>query len=424
MINSLLLYFNFSLYLVTFIVYQCKKKYFSIGSFVLLFYTFLSLLAIPLFDSPFTTEFSDLSFFPFIYLYVALMMCFSPLLRFKDRKVSSIKMPDSNMMNIISIIIIISFIVKFLTELSSFSIDDTLLDPATLAKNYYEREREAGEPSFGFSNALRFMSTLFSPVLVLFFFYNILVKNKLLSLGIAASIVSYLIISLSKGDRFYIFNLFMDIPFLFLLFRHKLDKITRKRVGWALVGVGSLLVMGLGTLTIGRFANNKLQTEYLIFSIETYAAQNFIFFNNYGLDAGGIRYGDNTANLVRRILGLKASNDPHEGQLTYSHLKIDNSRFYTFVGDFTLDYGPVAGFFILMLMAILFWRILRIKDNGEYKFNQIIILTVLYQICVQGFSLFPYSYWMANFKLIFVFLLYLLLGLEKKIVFHRTRMIE
>ena len=94
MINSLLLYFNFSLYLVTFIVYQCKKKYFSIGSFVLLFYTFLSLLAIPLFDSPFTTEFSDLSFFPFIYLYVALMMCFSPLLRFKDRKVSSIKMPD------------------------------------------------------------------------------------------------------------------------------------------------------------------------------------------------------------------------------------------------------------------------------------------------------------------------------------------
>lgn len=424
MINSLLLYFNFSLYLVTFIVYQCKKKYFSIGSFVLLFYTFLSLLAIPLFDSPFTTEFSDLSFFPFIYLYVALMMCFSPLLRFKDRKVSSIKMPDSNMMNIISIIIIISFMVKFLTELSSFSIDDTLFDPATLAKNYYEREREAGEPSFGFSNALRFMSTLFSPVLVLFFFYNILAKNKMLSLGIAASIVSYLIISLSKGDRFYIFNLFMDIPFLFLLFRHKLDEITRKKVGWALVGVGSLLVIGLGTLTIGRFANNKLQTEYLIFSIETYAAQNFIFFNNYGLDAGGIRYGDNTANLVRRILGLKASNDPREGQLTYSHLKIDNSRFYTFVGDFTLDYGPIAGFFILMLMAILFWRILRIKDNGEYKFNQIIILTVLYQICVQGFSLFPYSYWIANLKLIFVFLLYLLLGLEKKIVFHRTRMIE
>ena len=118
-----------------------QKKYFSIGSFVLLFYACLSLLAIPLFNSPFAKEFKDLSFFPFVYLYVALMMCFSPLLQFKDRKVSSIKMPDSNIMNIISVIIIISFMVKFLTELSSLSIDDTLLDPAALAKNYYERER-------------------------------------------------------------------------------------------------------------------------------------------------------------------------------------------------------------------------------------------------------------------------------------------
>lgn len=424
MINTSLLYFNFALYSVTFIVYQCKKKYFSIGSFVLLFYACLSLLAIPLFNSPFAKEFKDLSFFPFVYLYVALMMCFSPLLQFKDRKVSSIKMPDSNIMNIISVIIIISFMVKFLTELSSLSIDDTLLDPAALAKNYYEREREAGEPSFGLSNALRFMSTLFSPVLTLFFFYNIMVKNNLLSLGIAVSIASCLILSLSNGDRYYIFNLFMDIPFLFLLFRHKLDRITRKRVGWALAGVGSLLVVGLTTVTMGRFANNKQQTEYLIYGLETYAAQNFIFFNNYGLDAGGIRYGDNTANLARRILGLKASNDPREGQLTYSHLKIDNSRFYTFVGDFTLDYGPVAGFLVLMLMTIFFWKILRIKNNGEYKFNQIIILLILYQICVQGFSLFPYSYWMANIKLIFVFLLYLLLGSEKKIVFRRAHMIQ
>ena len=87
MVNTFLLCFNFVLYFLTFIVYQCKKKYFSIGSFVLLFYTFLSLLAIPLYNSPFATEFKDLTFFPFVYLYVALMMCFSPLLLFKDKKV-------------------------------------------------------------------------------------------------------------------------------------------------------------------------------------------------------------------------------------------------------------------------------------------------------------------------------------------------
>ena len=108
----------------------------------------------------------------------------------------------------------------------------------------------------------------------------------------------------------------------------------------------------------------------------------------------------------------------------YSNLKINDSRFYTFVGDFTLDYGPVTGFVVLMLMTLFFLRLLRTDNKGEYKFNQIIILTLLYQICAHGFSLFPYSFWLANIKLLFVFLLYLLLGSTKKVVFHHTCMVQ
>lgn len=424
MVNTFLLCFNFVLYFLTFIVYQCKKKYFSIGSFVLLFYTFLSLLAIPLYNSPFATEFKDLTFFPFVYLYVALMMCFSPLLLFKDKKVRSLRMPDPILMNILSILLIVSFLIKFLTEISSLSIDDSLFDPMALAKNYNEREREYGAPGFGISNMFRFLSVLFSPVLALFFFYNIMMKNTWLSLGIAISIVSYLILSLCNGDRYFVFNLFMEIPFLFLLFRHKLNQTARRKMVLVLSVVGILLVSGLALVTIGRFGNNRQQREYLIYGLETYAAQNFIFFNNYGLDAGGIRYGENTANLVKRVLGLKTSTNPADGRLMYSHLKIDNSRFYTFVGDFTLDYGPFWGFIILMLMTIFLGSHLRLTNMGEYKFNQIILLTVLYQICVQGFSLFPYSFWMANIKLLFVILLYFLLGSNKRIRLHRMSNIQ
>ena len=288
MVNTFLLCFNFVLYFLTFIVYQCKKKYFSIGSFVLLFYTFLSLLAIPLYNSPFATEFKDLTFFPFVYLYVALMMCFSPLLLFKDKKVRSLRMPDPILMNILSILLIVSFLIKFLTEISSLSIDDSLFDPMALAKNYNEREREYGAPGFGISNMFRFLSVLFSPVLALFFFYNIMMKNTWLSLGIAISIVSYLILSLCNGDRYFVFNLFMEIPFLFLLFRHKLNQTARRKMVLVLSVVGILLVSGLALVTIGRFGNNRQQREYLIYGLETYAAQNFIFFNNYGLDAGGM----------------------------------------------------------------------------------------------------------------------------------------
>ncbi|MDR1055975.1 MAG: oligosaccharide repeat unit polymerase [Prevotellaceae bacterium] len=415
--NDLLLYLNAALYVGTFFVYQYKKKYFSIGSFVLLFYAITSLIAIDLFRSPFAKEFHDLTLFPFIYLYIALMMCFSPLLRFKDKKISSIRMPDSNLMNILSVIVIISFMVKFLTEISSFSFDNQFFDPMSLAENYKERERVGGPPGLGLSNALRFLSFLLSDTLLLFLFYNMLMKNRLLSIGIILSLFSYLILSLSNGDRYYVFNLFIDLPFLYLLFRHKLAKKAHRIVSWSLISVGLILVIAMGTVTMGRYGNNKQGEAYLIYSLETYAAQNFIFFNNYGLDAGGIRYGDNTANLLKKIAGLNASDDQFEGRIVYSNLKIDNSRFYTFVGDFTLDYGPIVGFLILMLMTVLFSRLLRV-NKGEYHFNQIVLLIGLYHICVHGFSLFTYSFWMGNIKLIVLFLLYALLGLKKKIVFN------
>jgi oligosaccharide repeat unit polymerase len=405
------------LYVSTFFVYQYKKKYFSIGSFVLLFYAILSLIAIDLFNLPFAKEFNDLTLFPFIYLYVALMMCFSPLLRFKDKKISSIKMPDPNLMNILSVIMIISFMVKLLTEISSLSFDSQLFDPMTLAENYEERGRVGGTPSFGLSNALRFLSFLFSDTLVLFLFYNLLMKNKLLSIGIVLSLFSYLILSLSDGDRNHLFNVIIDIPFFYLLFRHKLTKKTRKIFFLPLISVGLILIIAMGAITMGRFGNDKRGEAYLIYSLETYASQNFIFFNNYGLDAGGIRYGNNTANLFKRMIGLKASDNIEEGRIMYSNLKINDSRFYTFVGDFTLDYGPIVGFILLMLMTILFSRLLRAKKR-EYHFNQIVLLTGLYHICVHGFSLFSYAFLMPNMKLIFLFFLYALLGLKKKIVFN------
>jgi oligosaccharide repeat unit polymerase len=238
-----------------------------------------------------------------------------------------------------------------------------------------------------------------------------------MSIGIVLCVCFHLILSLSKGDRYYIFNLLIDLPFLYLLFRHKLDKKARKKIVLSLMAVGLLLVIGLGAVTMGRYGNNKQQEAYLIYSLETYASQNFIFFNNYGLDAGGIRYGDNTANLFKKMIGLNASDNQFEGRIMYSNLKIDNTRFYTFVGDFTLDYGPIVGFLLLMLMTILFSRILRLRRR-KYNFNQIVLLTGLYHVCVHGFSLFPYTFMMPNIKFISLFLLYALLGLKKKIVFN------
>ena len=76
-------------------------------------------------------------------------------------------------------------------------------------------------------------------------------------------------------------------------------------------------------------------------SIEWYYGQSFLNFNNYGLDAGGIRYGDRTANFFKSFLFDDVPHNFVERREKYSHLKIDDYYFYTFVGDFTIDYGPI-----------------------------------------------------------------------------------
>lgn len=58
-----------------------------------------------------------------------------------------------------------------------------------------------------------------------------------------------------------------------------------------------------------------------------------LVFNNYGMDANGIRYGDRTAPLIRKLLGLKTSTNYYERRFVYSKMLVNDSYFITFIGD-------------------------------------------------------------------------------------------
>ena len=55
--------------------------------------------------------------------------------------------------------------------------------------------------------------------------------------------------------------------------------------------------------------------------------ESFLFFNNYGLDADGIRYGDRTANLFKQIIWDDTPHNYMERRDKYPHLKIDDYYF-------------------------------------------------------------------------------------------------
>jgi hypothetical protein len=94
-----------------------------------------------------------------------------------------------------------------------------------------------------------------------------------------------------------------------------------------------------------------------------------------------------------------------ERRQMYSHLKIDNRVFYTFVGEFTFDYGPSMAFLILIIISILFNKVLSKK---VYHFGHVLLLFLLYKICTHGFGLYGYTNVGGNLSILFIIFLYIL----------------
>ena len=142
--STAILIVNSLLYIVTFAIYQKRTKTFQLGSFVLLFYSLISIGSIFLYNIDSVWTFEEITVFPLIYLYIVLMISFYPVLKFSNKGICDIKMPDGIAMNVISIIVIILYLCFFFqTILSNFSLSG-LFDPATLVENYETKTDNIG----------------------------------------------------------------------------------------------------------------------------------------------------------------------------------------------------------------------------------------------------------------------------------------
>lgn len=142
-----------------------------------------------------------------------------------------------------------------------------------------------------------------------------------------------------------------------------------------------------------------------------YFAEGPLVFNNYCLDANGTRDGEYTF-AFQHI--LDRGSQPNEAELRekYSNLKINSSRFYTFVGDFVLDYGPIPAFIIIVAIFFIVYN-KTIIHRKTMLFPQMILLYILIQYCC-GFYQYQYSMKMGNAYLVALILFYISMNLSLK----------
>lgn len=401
-------------WLLTIFFYQFKKRYIDAGSILLLSYFFYSVFSFVLFNSDYY-KFNDLELFPFVYLYLMLIMAFWPVLKYDVSKIDEIQKPPNLYLNILISIYVISSIMQLPKILSDFTSSIVkLLLVSTGGQDLYN-EAMADSYSLGdgaISNLPSIVSNAYGNFgILLFFYYLTLTKTrKIIVIGLFLSCLISLLSNISLGQRGPIAEILLSMIITYFALRKFLQPKVNRII--SIVGIVLLVatIVPIIALTNSRFGESLGGSNS---SVYFYLGQENLFFNNYGLDNGGIRYGDRTIPLFKRMLGFEnVPNNFWERREKYPALNINDEVFIGFVGDFTLDFGPYIATLLFIIFTLFVTKSTKIR-NGKILFHQLILIHFVISVCMLGgMKLYPFSDVGGNLQLIVYFLLYVFFRLD------------
>jgi oligosaccharide repeat unit polymerase len=398
-------------WIVTIIVYQKKKQHFDAGSVLLCSYLLYSIASLLLYnsDNQFYAFNDSIRLFPFIYLYLMLMLAFSPILKYDYKRINDIQKPTTVFLNAVCIIFIVASLAQLPTIISDFSVNiiRLLIDSSGGQELYTESLSNAYSTGDGsISNLASIISNSFGNLGILLLFYYLTLKNhsKLILIGLFYSCIISILTNISLGQRGPISAVLLSMIVTYFA----LKKFFQPKINKIIIIVGIILIIAIAVpliaLTTSRFGGSVAGS---LSSVYYYAGQENLYFNNYGLDNGGIRYADRTFPLFKRMLGF--DNVPYnfiERRQKYRYLEINDEVFVGFVGDFTFDYGPFAAPIIFVLFTLFVLHKTRIR-NGRILFHQLILIHFVMCVCMLGgMKLYPFSDTGGNLQLIVYCLAY------------------
>jgi len=417
-VNNILLVLFIIAWIVTFAKYQKKKRYFDAGSIIIFSYLIYSISSLFLYNDPFFgAEFTQLHLFPFIYLYLMLMLAALPVFKFDELKIIEIQKPSNVLFNTISIIIIVSTLAYLPEGLTNVvpGIKRILLDSTGGLDIYKETMNASDAMNIGdgkISNLPSIIAGVLSDIGILMLFYNLTLKkrNKFITIGLLIACIFPILYNIAISQRGPVMNRMVTIIISYFALR----KFIPRNINNVIKITGIILIIAITipitVITTSRF--DRLGSGGIKSSLFYYTGQENLNFNIYGLDNGGLRYGDRTFPMFKRMLGF--DNVPHnfyERRTKYPHLKINDEVFIGFVGDFTLDFGPFVAPLIFIFFTFFILSHTRVR-NGRILFHQLILVHFVMCICIQGgMKLFSYAD-TGNLKIISMFLAYIAFRLD------------
>lgn len=392
--DNLILCINAIIWLVALIIYIRRRGLWTLGMCILSLYTLISIVSIDLYNSVYASNYftNNITLFPFIYLFVMMFLIMYPILQLKQNQINTIILPNKKIIDIITFFIVVLSIYKLILIIPNVREGATLilLDSSNTIGLYTESttarmNRAVAIGNFDYLGILTNLSLTITPLI--FYIYLLLPdKNKILFLGVIISLFVSPLNGIANGSRIMMVTGLFETIILFSFFH----KFISPKVKRTVITIGAILFSTILfffiMISTGKAHGSSI--EYRIFGYERYFAEGPLVFNNYCMEANGTREGSITFPIIKYMIdgNLLSESDL---RFKYSYMKIDNSRFSTYVGDFVLDFGPFIAFVIFVLFAVFLTSNLRIRNN-ILTASQLILLYFSVRFAL-GFFQYQYS---------------------------------
>lgn len=340
-------------------------------------------------------EIEALTLFPFLYLAAMLCIAMLPIFQYDRQDVRKIEQPSLLILQAFTVIFFLCALIQIPSILSDLTsgLKMLLADQSGGHDLYNDSFRNRTEADGVISNIPAIIFNIFSPLAFLFFFYSLSLGKRYrwmaLCFGICVIIKS--VFSLSKGQRTDTVMAVLNIIIAYWAVRPMLSQTIKKivRITFIIFAIG--ISIPFMALTASRFGDKD---GGVMGGIVYYIGEAPYYFN-YTMDADMTRHGDRTCNYFKQLAGISVPEGVPGVRDAYVGLKINDSVFSTFVGDFVIDFGPWWALFIFVIFSFIFCVLTRPNAPHQIPFHRLILLFFAMSVCMQG-GMYLFSYAFEN----------------------------
>jgi oligosaccharide repeat unit polymerase len=381
------------------------------------------MVGIVFYYNSFWIEYENLTIFPVLYFFTLFVIICLPIFKFGELETFQVKY-DINLINIIGIFSLIVSIIPFCEVLIQLP---KVIFVNDIAETLAELHDDTIEVRYKFS----MISSLFYKVVIclydvdLLFIFPLLQRKNKSTLSLLA-VMGIITLLLTKNMYYFINSsrstliwFILSLILLFFIFYRSFSIKIMKSIRKIIIYIGLFVFLLFMTITVGRQQNHYENREdyTMTFFLSRYISEGMLNFNEYIFDTKKHTNGDVCFYPLKQMSGmnpvLKTRDNPEIIEKMEMQFGIPMHVFYTFIGTFVLDIGPVFAFLFWSSLAIFLCKRIKKKiKNNAIPLSFILIVFVYIKIVGTGTTFYAYSY-MHGYELISVLFFYFLLKYNK-----------